>query len=331
MNLRELFDAFDEEKIIEQIEEKTGEYLHLDFKRANSDNLSNTDDKKNFSRALSGFANAEGGLIIWGVETTKEDGVELPDKIKHIKDLRKFEAKLNEFTSQWVSPPVSGVMHKTIEMPKGSNKGCAVSLIPESDSGPHMSTCKDEKRYYRRSGDAFRVMEHNEVADMFGRRPHPKLDLYHRIVEARTGTVHGDVFVEYNVVIGVENKGRGTAKYPSLTLEVNKPFKTAEGGLDEYGNWGLPRLVSAMRYHDPKKFGGDSNKVVHPKTVLEVLRIKAEIPIQDYLKNPSLGHDIRYEISSEGMEPVKGTYTVDRSELAQWLREHGSNQAGVQI
>ncbi len=329
MDLKELFEIFDEQMIREQIEEKTGEYLHMDFKVAMTSDLSHKSDKQNFSKALSGFANAEGGLIIWGVKTTKEDGVEIPDDINPIQDLRKFEAKLNEYTSQWVSPPVAGVRHKKIEIPEGSNKGCAVSLIPESDSGPHMSTCKDEKRYYRRSGDSFKVMEHNEIADMFGRRPHPKLSLHHRIVEARTGGVHNQVYIEYQVVFGIENTGRGTARYPYLSLEVHEPFKIHSGGLDGNGNWGLPRLVSARSSLHPRNFGGDSNKVIHPKTVLEVGRILAHLSLENYLQAPPLGSDLTYEISSEGMDLIKGNHTIDRAELADWLRQHGIDQAMI--
>ncbi len=320
MDLKELFGIFDEQKIREQIKEKTGEYLHMDFKVAVSRDLSHKSDKENFSKALSGFANAQGGLIIWGVKTKKEDGVDVPDDIVPIQDLRKFVAKLNEYTSQWVSPNVLGVDHREIEIPKGSNQGCAVSLIPESDSGPHMSTCKDLKRYYRRSGDSFKVMEHNEIADMFGRRPHPKLGLHHRILEARTGRIRNEVFIEYKVVVGIENTGRGTAKYPYLSLEVNEPFKILSGGLDGNGNWGLPRLVTARRLKEPCKFGGDSNKVIHPKTVLDVGRILGNMSLENY-RQPPPGHDLTYEISSEGMDLVEGNYTFDREKLADWLRK----------
>jgi hypothetical protein len=34
-----------------------------------------------------------------------------------------------------------------------------------------------QDRYYKRSGDTFRRMEHFDLEDMFGRRPRPKLEL----------------------------------------------------------------------------------------------------------------------------------------------------------
>ena len=43
------------------------EDLHLEFKTV-SDNPFNKDDRKNFAKALSGFGNSAGGLVIWGVE-----------------------------------------------------------------------------------------------------------------------------------------------------------------------------------------------------------------------------------------------------------------------
>lgn len=51
------------------IDEQQEEYLFLDFKLKTdprSPNLSK-DDKKNYAKALSGFSNTSGGIIIWGI------------------------------------------------------------------------------------------------------------------------------------------------------------------------------------------------------------------------------------------------------------------------
>ncbi|MBW9235526.1 ATP-binding protein, partial [Leptospira santarosai] len=61
------------------IDEQQEENLFLDFKLktdATSSNLSK-DDKKNYAKALSGFSNTSGGIIIWGVDCRKnEEGVD---------------------------------------------------------------------------------------------------------------------------------------------------------------------------------------------------------------------------------------------------------------
>ena len=182
--------------------------------------------------------------------------------------------------------------------------------------------------YFKRNGSKFLPMEHYEVADMFGRRKKPQLKLHHRVIEARAGKVRQHEFVAYTVVIGIENTGRGTAKYPYLSLEINEPFKISSGGLDGNYHFGLPELPRGS-HRDPLRFGGDANVAIHPATVLAVTRITAEMPKADYLRSTQ-NPDILYEISAEDIDLKKGTHTFDRYELGEWLRQHGILQ-GIQI
>lgn len=71
---KHLFDRITEKglnAIHEFIEDRKSEELFLDFKRS-SDNgggrkLSDT-DRNNLSKAISGFGNSEGGVIVWGID-----------------------------------------------------------------------------------------------------------------------------------------------------------------------------------------------------------------------------------------------------------------------
>lgn len=55
-------------------ENQQGEGLFLDYKAITTTTESkalSSSDRANLRKALSGFANAEGGVIIWGMTTTK--------------------------------------------------------------------------------------------------------------------------------------------------------------------------------------------------------------------------------------------------------------------
>jgi len=57
--------------------EEEPESLFLDYKRsatAAGDPGLHRNDRENLSKALSGFANSEGGLLIWGVDSRREAG-----------------------------------------------------------------------------------------------------------------------------------------------------------------------------------------------------------------------------------------------------------------
>ena len=79
----DLFDKILTEKeaaINNFIEEKKAEELFLDFKRSSdngSGNKLSQNDRNNLAKAISGFGNSEGGMIVWGVDCSQDiDGAE---------------------------------------------------------------------------------------------------------------------------------------------------------------------------------------------------------------------------------------------------------------
>jgi len=167
MNLTETFESLCANEVQEFIKLGQEENLHLDFKTVNNPNLG-TDDKRNLAKGLSGFANSSGGIIVWGVDARKStQGIDCATAPAEIPNVKLFLSRLNTLTGDAVSPLVDGVRHKSIETTQG--KGFAVTLVPESASGPHMAKL-GEDRYYKRSGDSFYRMEHFDLEDMFGRR-----------------------------------------------------------------------------------------------------------------------------------------------------------------
>ena len=57
------------------ISDKTQEGLYLEFKQKADRSKPELEDKDRwqFSRAIGGFANSDGGIIIWGMETNKQE------------------------------------------------------------------------------------------------------------------------------------------------------------------------------------------------------------------------------------------------------------------
>ena len=94
--------------IEEFITDRKAEDLFLDFKRS-SDNgagakLSNN-DRKNLAKAISGFANSEGGVVVvWGVDCSlDEDGADVA-RAKVLKNNpSRFASLLQGVVSGWLS------------------------------------------------------------------------------------------------------------------------------------------------------------------------------------------------------------------------------------
>ncbi len=174
MGLLEIFNGLNKDILDSYVQEKKQEDLHLDFKTVNS-NITSENDKKNYAKSVSGFANSDGGIIIWGVDCRKNsDGADCAESIVPIKNIEAFLSKLNALSNEVCSPSIDGLQHKIIF--KSGTEGCAATFVPVSDSGPHMAKL-GEQRYYKRSGSNFYKMEHYDLEDMFGRRQRPSLNL----------------------------------------------------------------------------------------------------------------------------------------------------------
>ena len=127
------------------VEERREESIHLEFKEKSSpDRIGMTDDdKKNLASRVSGFANAEGGLIIWGVKGRRgTDGIDCAQEIVPISSIDTFVSRLKSLTPECVTPDLAGVAHFPIREETSEDSGVVVTVIPESATGPHMAISK---------------------------------------------------------------------------------------------------------------------------------------------------------------------------------------------
>lgn len=292
MTLRDTFDAMNLEAIRQFVENRREEDLHLDFKNVLDPALTR-DDRKNLAIALSAFANSDGGIIVWGVDARPNaEGVDCATELRDIANTHQCVTRLNEFTGQCVSPLVDGVAHLAIR--SNADAGFCVSIIPASESGPHMAK-GGEDRYYKRSGSAFYRLEHFDIADMFGRRRRPVLSL--RLIAERGGG---------NLLVALRNDGRGVARSPYLGLELPTSYRVSAYGADGNGRFGLrPLGQHEARY----SFGGDAGTVIHLGQELIVTWLEATTITPD--GRPVLGgaQRFRYELAAEDVAMVDGELT----------------------
>jgi predicted HTH transcriptional regulator len=237
MNLTETFDRLGLNEIEEFLKLEQEEHLHLDFKTINNANLNGRDDKRSLATAISGFANSSGGLIVWGIDARKNAReVDCAVGREEIAPINLFLSRLNTLTGEAVSPIVDGIRHRAIKTTE--DKGFAITLVPESESGPHMAKL-GEDRYYKRSGDSFYRMEHFDLEDMFGRRQRPFLGL-----EIVRGPAEDDNLLE-DLSFRVTNTGRAVAKHSGFWLRLdNAEIKSVHDGLKDISaiNGGLPTV-----------------------------------------------------------------------------------------
>ncbi|MFA7332155.1 MAG: ATP-binding protein [Candidatus Delongbacteria bacterium] len=314
MDLRTKFEELDCTTISEFVQNAQTEHLQLEFKRVADSEMKKSDDKKNFAKALSGLANSMGGIVIWGIDARKgTDGIDCAGEIIEINDVNLFVSRLNELTGEIVSPLVEGVRHKSIVM--HGKSGVAASLIPESNIGPHMAKA-GEDRYFKRSGDSFYKMEHFDIADMFGRRQRPDLDISIKPI-GKSGMQR---IPAADCLISLYNKGRGSAIAPFLKVITPKGVKWSAYGVDGNMNHGIEMLKSHREIPDSRMFGGTSGLVIHPGTSRDVTIIM--VPV-DTTSDDIDSLVISYEIGAMDMLLKKSEIRLDRQMLADAISRTG--------
>jgi predicted HTH transcriptional regulator len=192
-SLQNRFEALTDASVLQMAGEF--ERQQLECKTVSDPGLTSRDDERNLAIALSAFANAEGGILLWGVEARK-DSSGLDRIVGHpgISEPERLVSRLSELDSQALSPGVPGIEHRAL---MGATPFVA-TLVPPSDRGPHTAKL-GEDRYYQRIGGSSLRMESFQLADMFGRRPLPELLV--RFVQSSEHVLDAEV----------RNVGRGIA------------------------------------------------------------------------------------------------------------------------
>lgn len=314
--IAELYEAGGWTAVQGAVDEGRTESLHLDFKLKHNPSVGafDKDDRKNLSEALSGFANSEGGVILWGVGTRRQGDGDRAAEVKPILDLRRFMSDLAQLTPEMVSPAVMGVRHVPILAPGETNAGIALTLIPQSDLTPHMARGPSMQRYYRRTGDTFRPLEHYEVADLFGRRAHPVMDAgftWGVQIYTKLGG-RGEAYLTISLV--VRNQGRGLARYPALTLGQPGNFSVANWSGRYGGHLHFPLIPAPaggwLRY------AAGADLVIYPGDEVSVGFVSFSISSR---QQEVTDFTMPYRIFAAEAQPLDWRFHISRRELLERL------------
>lgn len=305
MDLKAYYEKIDLNEIDRFITDGQEENLNLEFKTVvhpNYNEHNREDDKKNISKTFSGFANSNGGIIVWGIKAKENASKQdiATDK-KPITELTKFLNTLNRLEGQSVTPVITGIEHKKIET--SNDCGFIISFIPASDFAPHMANYSG-KHYYKRSGDSFYTCEHYDIKDMFQRKHSAYLDL--NIKDKEIHQIHGDK-MRVEIILSLMNTGRNYAKAPLIKVEINQPYQFSDFGLDGNGNIGVFRTRATPRTPQLSTYMGGQDIVIYPELEYDIDKIRLEIS-KDVEEFPKL--IINYMIVAENMEKTNFTKEV---------------------
>jgi predicted HTH transcriptional regulator len=160
------------------IKEGHGESLYFDCKGKTDPKKSKLDreDRKNLGKALSAFANSDGGLLLWGVDARDKNGVDCLVGKKPIVQIAAFRSSVEHAIADVISPPIPGLEFHEIPCSQAEGAGYLAISVSSSERRPHMSRDNTAPGFYSRSGHKSVLMEPFQVRDQMLRRAVPKIE-----------------------------------------------------------------------------------------------------------------------------------------------------------
>jgi hypothetical protein len=212
---------------------------------------------------LSAFSNAEGGLLVWGIKTTRDADIDRADKLDAIADPERFANRLKELAAEYLSPPNPNIEILPIVAKEPAGAGYVVVWIGPSSRRPHRSRAPDDHRYWRRSLGRTSLMEHYEVVDMLRAGTSPSLELRVEVIHIAS---HSNNFGTGAARLWLYNLGPVAAKNPFVVIdEINPPSWPIDHHAD---------FRETARSDGKKGLYSASGSIIHADDGVEVLRLK---------------------------------------------------------
>ena len=226
--------------------------------------------KIQLAEAISGFANSGGGVIIWGVSTTKHShgNLDILSQIEPIGNCRNFAKQIDKHIPLLTTPSISTSPSNVLLISKSDTKGIIVSFIPPSLSDPVQSSV--DKQFHFRNGDEFSDLPYEILKRMFLGTQGPDLNISFdsRLVKLENNG-------NWRIPFVVENNSSAVAEHAIILVEIINP--------DACQNITSPQFQDISDVNPGEKvYQNKYNDVVHrgfPQVVgeLQVLMKKARI------------------------------------------------------
>ncbi len=168
------------------------------------------------AKSVAGFANAEGGLLVLGVkekpEKYKGEVVKIrPGAISALPMNVTREMIENELLAK-IQYPIEGITIVPLRSSARSSNFIYLIDVQQSIRAPHRV---NELYYFQRYNFSTREMKHFQIADMFGRRLSPDLEM---MLQRRSGLNEDRGHFTLHPLI--YNRGKAVAKYVTCICNV---------------------------------------------------------------------------------------------------------------
>jgi|GEM_PF-2943913 len=208
------------------------ETFQLEFKvksDASTSSLSK-DDKRNLGKALSGFSNADGGILIFGVRTDKVGGEDIATELVPIANVRAFQNEVNSLLGEYLRPANPNIETFAIPSSGDAKLGYLALFIGRSDNRPHMSMAPDHQKYFRRSIQGTIPMDHSLVRDQMLASRDAVLVPWISASGGSSNDSSSNIRIVPSLTFGLSNEGLAMASLPFVRIQTSPKLRIEDAG-----------------------------------------------------------------------------------------------------
>ena len=258
-------EEYTKKDIDDLIQNEVEESIYLDYKDGRA---LDSDKIVEITKDVSAFANADGGIIVYGVSENK--ATHKPEDYAPVTNPK--------ITKEWLEQKISlirrkidGVLIFPIRLEGNANGSIYVVKIPHSNNAPHMAL---DNKYYKRHNFSSDPMEEYEVRESFFREHYPKLEIVNCDLQDEE-CKEGDKTITFSFKAWIRNSSRVISKdyklsasFFNLPKETTCHFQPHEGKL-------LSMYICSycMRLSSPSK------EPIFPNELIETGHYQFTVPI----------------------------------------------------
>jgi hypothetical protein len=278
-----------------------------------------------WSEALGGFANNQGGVLIWGIDARKTETprgeIDAAIADKPVSNPIALKSRLIELQRGATDPPLANVLVEGYEIPGSAGDGYVICCVPEGPFKPYRSE-QAGQQYYLRAGDSTKPMSRAVLAAMFYPRTRPIFRVGADLSWVLPDETYDDRTAQtrMDMTIWLQNVGTATAKNLLIRLAALN-LKPHPGTKDLRPAWGWgqsPWDVYAWE-HPLLHPGVPPRKVFDwawptPATYRHRAQGNAMVPI---CEDPTFD----FTVYAEDQQPQSGSVRFDMEELTRFRRQ----------
>jgi len=131
------------------------------------------------AKALSGFGNSEGGVLIFGVVTTPHppSGRDILTQLSPVAKIAAFMRNVHSHIPELTTPHLLGATSKTLTKNLKDAQGIGLLYIPNHVGDP-LRTVSDAQQFYIRIVDEHQILTYNLIQRMFASIQGPDLSVF---------------------------------------------------------------------------------------------------------------------------------------------------------